>query len=290
MLFSIQNENLNIQVNDYGAELWSIYDKTTKTEHLWQGEASIWPRRAPILFPICGDFAKGSYTVNGTEYTMPLHGIARDFVHELVEQTKNSLRFRLVDETKTHKQYPFAFQFDSIFTLNGATLEHSFEITNTGSEILPFATGYHTGYRTFQKPGETLEDYELRFDTAEPDIKIFDDARISSGKSSLLSADGKVLKLTSGLFTEAIKILSKKSDSVTLINTKTGAGVSINSKYAPEMTLWCSVDETPFICIEPWWGSKENDSNYGEFINKPNMQLLESGKTFRCEKKITILK
>ncbi len=289
MLYSLENENLWIQVNDYGAELWSIYDKKTKTEHLWQGEASIWPRRAPILFPICGDFAKGSCTVKGKEYTMPLHGIARDFVHELVEKTEHTLRFRLVDEAKTRKQYPFTFQFDSVFTLNGASLEHAFEITNTGTETLPFATGYHTGYRTFQKQGETLANYELRFDTAEPDIKTFDDARVKTGKSSLLSADGKVLKLTEGLFTEAAKILNKKSDSVALVHSKTGAGVQINSKGAPEMTLWCSVDETPFICIEPWWGSKENDSNYGELINKPNMQLLESGKTFRCAKIITIL-
>ena len=78
----IENEFLTVDVNENGAELWSIKSKKTGIEYLWQGNAEYWKGRAPILFPICGRLFEGKYFYDGKEYAMPIHGIAKLFCFE----------------------------------------------------------------------------------------------------------------------------------------------------------------------------------------------------------------
>ena len=54
MLYTIENEQIRVQVASRGAELQSIVLKSDGTEYLWQGDPDIWARRAPILFPFIG--------------------------------------------------------------------------------------------------------------------------------------------------------------------------------------------------------------------------------------------
>ena len=54
MIYAIENAFLSVSVEDTGAQLKSIFDKTAKTELLWQGDAAFWKGRAYNLFPIVG--------------------------------------------------------------------------------------------------------------------------------------------------------------------------------------------------------------------------------------------
>ena len=51
MIVTIQNECLTVDIEDLGAQLASVRNHHG-TEYLWQGDADIWARRAPILFPV----------------------------------------------------------------------------------------------------------------------------------------------------------------------------------------------------------------------------------------------
>ena len=42
----IENDFLTVDVNENGAELWSIKSKKTGIEYLWQGNAEYWKGRA----------------------------------------------------------------------------------------------------------------------------------------------------------------------------------------------------------------------------------------------------
>lgn len=292
MFYTLQNETLRVVINECGAELWSIYDKTQQVEHLWQGEASIWMQRAPMLFPVVGRMWASSYTLNGNEYTLAMYGFARDCIHELVSQTDTSLRLRLVADEKTRKQYPFDFQLDTVYTLNGNHLTHAFEVKNTGDVTLPFSIGYHTGYRCFHAADETIKDCELRFDIAEPGVIAFDETRVAAGKASILSDDGKTMQLENGLFTKAVTT-TKESNTVTFYNRATKRGVQVTAKatdYA-RMLLWSGGDDLPFLCIEPWNGIPEQPEQapYGDFTNKPGLTHLPTGETYHCAQEITIL-
>lgn len=85
MLYSIENDRLRVEINDIGAELYSIKDKTDGFEYLWQGDPQYWSGRAYNLFPICGRITEGRYTYKGGSYDICLHGFARDAVFTCVE-------------------------------------------------------------------------------------------------------------------------------------------------------------------------------------------------------------
>ena len=65
MLYSIENDRLRVEINDIGAELYSIKDKADGFEYLWQGDPQYWSGRAYNLFPICGRITEGRYTYKG---------------------------------------------------------------------------------------------------------------------------------------------------------------------------------------------------------------------------------
>lgn len=73
---TLTNGVLTVEINEVGAELWSI--RKGKTEYLWHGEPEYWNRRSPVLFPIVGSVWEARYRVDGKEYTMGQHGFARD--------------------------------------------------------------------------------------------------------------------------------------------------------------------------------------------------------------------
>ena len=92
MIWTIKNEFLEVQVNDYGAELWSIKGLKTNTEYLWQGEKPYWGDRATVIFPICGRLYQGKYTYKGKTYEMIIHGFAKKMNYEVEEHTDTKIR------------------------------------------------------------------------------------------------------------------------------------------------------------------------------------------------------
>ena len=100
MIVTIANECLTVDIEDFGAQLASVRSHSG-TEYLWQGDADIWARRAPILFPILGRLKDNTYLLQGQPYTIPTHGFARDMVFEVVEQSPTRASFRLTDTPET---------------------------------------------------------------------------------------------------------------------------------------------------------------------------------------------
>ena len=64
----LENEHLKVTISTKGAQLTSIINKATNTEHLWQAGAHIWPWHAPNLFPIVGALNHGHLLVDGKSY------------------------------------------------------------------------------------------------------------------------------------------------------------------------------------------------------------------------------
>ena len=61
MIYTIENENIRVSAETQGAQLKSIFLKSSGTECLWQGNPDIWYGRAPILFPVIGQLLDGKY-------------------------------------------------------------------------------------------------------------------------------------------------------------------------------------------------------------------------------------
>ena len=50
----LENEELRIEINRFGAELARIYGKRNDTEYLWSADPKYWKRSSPVLFPFVG--------------------------------------------------------------------------------------------------------------------------------------------------------------------------------------------------------------------------------------------
>ena len=83
MIHTIQNQKLTVQIDEKGAQLWSIRS-ADGTEYLWQGDSRYWSDRALNLFPQIGLCTNDTYTVGGKTYSMDIHGFIKDTIGETV--------------------------------------------------------------------------------------------------------------------------------------------------------------------------------------------------------------
>ena len=119
----LENERLRASIADAGAELIGVYDKAREAERIWTGDAAVWNRHAPILFPFVGKVMDGKYRVGDREYPMKTqHGFARDKAFCCVEATADSVTHRLEADEATRAIYPYDFRLTVTHRLEGARL------------------------------------------------------------------------------------------------------------------------------------------------------------------------
>src|SRR3546814_7543752 len=87
---------------------------------------------------------------------------------EALGQGESFARFRLRDSVETREVYPFAFELEMAFTLEGATLRMAATVRNPGDAMLPFSFGYHPAF-AWPLPGDAPKaDHVIAFASPEP--------------------------------------------------------------------------------------------------------------------------
>lgn len=105
----LENESLRASIHPMGAELHSLYSNGSGLEYIWNGNADIWPRHSPVLFPIVGGLLQDSFLYKDKKYSLAKHGFARDSEFELESSSTDSASFILKSTEETLKSYPFHF-------------------------------------------------------------------------------------------------------------------------------------------------------------------------------------
>ena len=170
MIVTIQNECLTVDIEDLGAQLASVRNHHG-TEYLWQGDADIWARRAPILFPVLCGLKDNTYLLDGVPYHMNKHGFARDCVFEVVEHTDTKASFRLTDNEETRRMYPFSFTLTVTYTLEENRLIKCHRVENRSEQVMYYELGVHDGFRAPLEEGETMGQYAIRLPGLEDAIE-----------------------------------------------------------------------------------------------------------------------
>ena len=67
------NEHCKATINLKGAEVTSVINNAG-VEFMWQANPQIWPRTAPVLFPIVGKLRNNTYNINGNTHQLNQHG------------------------------------------------------------------------------------------------------------------------------------------------------------------------------------------------------------------------
>ncbi|MDQ0223077.1 aldose 1-epimerase family protein [Streptococcus moroccensis] len=290
-MYYLKNDDLSIAIKPLGAELSSLKDKVG-TEYLWQGDPAHWPGQAPVCFPICGSLRDGkAVTQDGKSITLGRHGLARRQNFDFLDQDKDSIRFILRDNAETCEVFPFAFELIIGYELDGKSVKTTYEVRNTGDEALPFFIGGHPAFNCPIEEGLDYKDYQLRF---EHGIEPYAHKNISGGlltrkERVLVPFEGEVLPLDQALFEDdsmAFENITAKSVS---LETRSGEKVlSFDYEDFPNLVIWSSGTNAPFIALEPWTGLATFDTESDIFEEKIGVSILPVDASKRFSYTVTI--
>ncbi|MGX9144480.1 aldose 1-epimerase family protein [Mesorhizobium sp. 128a] len=272
---TLHGDGISATIVGQGAELVSLRN-AEGLEFLWQAGPD-WRRHSPVLFPIVGRLKGDQLRHRGQAYPLTQHGFARDKPFVWGETTTRSCTLVLTDDADTRARYPFAFRLAVTYTLERRQLDISFDITNTGDEMLPASIGAHPAFNWPLLPGLAKTDYQLTFAADEP-------APIRRLKDGLVLAapqptpiEGRTLVLSERLFDADAVILDRPASESVRYGATHGPAIEIAWQGSKELGIWSKPGGAPFLCIEPWHGFASPVDFDGEFADKPGAMLIAPG-------------
>lgn len=290
---TMENELVKVEVCDFGAELFSFYDKETKVEAVWQADPKYWARHAPVLFPFVGKVNGGYYTHKGVQYKMGQHGFARDMEFTFAGQTENTITHVLKSTEETLKKYPFPFELKITHKLEGKTLSVIWEVVNPGDETMYFSIGGHPAFNVPAREGESKYDYFVTFNGEKALKYVLIDlscAAVNMDDVHTLELEDNKLQVTEHLFdNDALIFDDYQVEKIGLAYPDGTPYLTMTCKGFPSMGVWSQPNtDAPFVCLEPWIGRCDNRGFDGELKDKYYEQSLEAGKTFKVQYELTL--
>ena len=259
MEIKLTDGNNTAVIKDKGAELKSLVigDK----EIMWRADEKFWGKSSPFLFPMIGNLREGKTIINGKEYSITKHGFARDnvFTAKVLSEKKAEFSFSSNEETK--KSFPFDFEVKLTYTLSDSRLIIDYSVENKGETDMYYCIGGHPAFAC-----DDISDYKLVFEKNEtvnsPVMNLKtrmwgDNDRISRLK------DSREFELNYPLFdNDCVYFDTISSKSCSLISKKDGSGVKVSWEGFTSLGVWTPDHKNaPFICIEPWCGCDDYDTD-----------------------------
>ena len=287
--YSLDNGVLSVRVSSIGGQLLSV--KKDGKEYLWQGDPAFWEDRAPNLFPYIARLTKGTYTVHGKEYHLPIHGFLPAAEMKAEVQEESLLVLRLDADESTLACYPFVFTLRIRYELNQDTLRIAYEVENGGEEDMYFGIGGHPGFQAPLEEGLSFEDYFLEFESegqsgtdAQTPVRIgFSPTCFLNGKDEPWPLEkGCRIPLRHDLFDDDAIVLSHTPKTVVLRSEKGGRGVRVRFPQMPYIGFWHAVKKpAPYVCIEPWSSLPSRQDVVEELSEQPGLIHLEGKGVYR---------
>lgn len=276
---TISNNHFSATVSTIGAELKSV-KHVQGTEFIWQGVESIWPRCAPVLFPIVGKLKNDELVLNGQRYPLTQHGFARDMEFTLLSQTPTSVMFKLVHDDSTLLRYPFEFELILGYTWQNDKLVCSYEVHNPAETVMPFSIGAHPGFNT---PENILNAYVLEFEHAETQERHLLSNGLFNGETAPILQQSRVLPLSKALFDkDAIVCKHLASKWIKLKHRHSNYAVKMSFDGFPYFGIWSKKQCEQYVCLEPWFGHADGVEGHEDFYSRVGTILLKPKTTFNA--------
>lgn len=279
MQVTLKNTSAIAVIDTLGAELKSFKDGFA-TEYIWQADAKYWGKSSPILFPSVGNVRNNKCLFNKKEYIMTKHGFARDMEFKICYQSDEKVIFSLMSNEKTKQMYPYEFNLQVSYELDGCTLHMRYDVFNMGTDDMPYCIGGHPGFNIPVTKEDKFENYNIIFEKKENIVSpIYDLENLNwSSKNTvkLIENDNKI-KLSYELFkNDAILFENTKSKKVEIVSILTGRGIRVNYEGFNMIAFWTPYGlNAPFLCVEPWCGTAIFDDEDDNFEKKRGTQILK---------------
>ncbi|TDW16121.1 galactose mutarotase-like enzyme [Breznakia blatticola] len=284
----LENKEIILDLTEKGGEMTALTLKSNNVQYLWQGDDTFWAGKNPSLFPQVGNTYTNTYEIDGRIYAMKNHGFIRNSELTCISSNENSATFQLVANKDTLDVYPFDFDYRITYSIDGAKVKISYDITNTSETEMPFGFGLHPGFNCPLEQGESFSDYSIVFDQEEQLEQVhFDQKKEKPHYSTQLTM--KELPLSYKTIMDAATLIYKgmKSQYVTLKGPKHAVRLSIQP--FPLFAVWTSSENAPFVCLEPWYSHGDFEKANVPFEKREGTIILKPGSTFHTSYTIEVL-
>lgn len=277
MEIELKNGNTAAKIKDKGAELVSF--SIDGRELMWCGDEKYWGKTSPFLFPMIGNLRNGKTIIDGKEYSITKHGFARDNVFTAEKLSDNKAVFTFSSSEETKKSFPFDFKVQLSYTLSENKLVIDYSVTNESDNDMPYCIGAHPAFAC-----SDISDYVLVFEQDEtvnsPVMNL--ETRMWGDNNRIKRLKGSNrFKLSYPLFdNDCVYFDTIKSKSCSLVSEKDGSGVKVSWTGFETLGVWTPDHKNaPFICIEPWCGCDDYDTDSGIFAEKRGIQTARKHET-----------
>jgi galactose mutarotase-like enzyme len=272
----LHSDALAAHIDPQGAQLSLLRDAQGR-DLLWDGDPRFWSGRAPVLFPIVGALRGGRYRWDSHLYDLPRHGFARGRRFEVVKASSRDALLRLRADNATRAVYPFDFELDLSFALNGAQLDVTATVRNTGAAQIPASIGFHPAFRWPLPGGSPRHTHWLEFEFDEPaPVRRLDRDGLLTPALHATPVVGRRLMLDDSLFERDVVIFDQLQSRRLRYGSVDGPCIGMTFGDARYLGLW-SKPGAPFVCIEPWRGVADPADFDGQLQTKPGVELLGAG-------------
>lgn len=273
MLKTLKNDNYELLIDSFGAELKS--SKYKNEEYLHIGDDIYWHRSSPVLFPIIGKLKNNNFKYNNKNHSLPIHGLARHSEFKLIKQSETSLTYLLKEDEESLKHYPFKFNLTIKYILEANSFSINYEVSS--EEDILFSLGAHPAFLLKDDINNTY----LEFNKNEKsDLLCLDvnNGCIDSSKKDYLNSN--LINLNTQIFKDDALIFEDlKSNSVSLKNRKNSKSINVKFDNFSHIGFWAPVN-APFVCIEPWCGIADYSNTNYNLEEKIGIIKLEKNKSF----------
>jgi galactose mutarotase-like enzyme len=285
----LRSEELSAAVDPQGAQLSTLRDRQGR-DLLWDGDPAVWSGRAPLLFPIVGVLVGGVYRLDGHVYALNRHGFARGRQFDLIDATPATAVFKLKADAATLEIYPYRFELDVQFAIEGPTLSITTWVRNAGEAAMPASFGYHPGFRWPLPFGRTRASHFVEFANDEPaPIRRLNAQGLLMPQPRPTSVANRRLPLNDALFQDDVIIFDEIRSRSVIYGAAGGPRLQISYPDTPYLGIWTKPGAN-FICIEPWHGVADPEGFSGELRVKPGIFMVAPGGATPMRMAITLLR
>lgn len=274
----LQSDSWSLAVDPLGAQLSLLRDAEGR-DLLWNADPAFWTGRAPILFPIVGSLNSGAYGWRGKRHALPRHGFARNRSFDVLRRDERELLFRLCSSDDTFQLYPFHFELDVAFRLEGQGLGIEATVRNVGEGIMPASLGFHPAFRWPLPYGGERGAHAIEFAFEEPaPVRRLDALGLLAPEPHDSPVRGRHLALSDALFGKDVLIFDQLASRELLYGVPGSTRLAMSFSGATHLGLWTRPG-AGFLCVEPWRGVADPEGFTGDLDAKPGIFLVQPGGT-----------
>ena len=259
MLYTLENDIAVLSVDTYACEIHSFRRKDKDIEYMWNGDPAYWSGRNPVLFPHVSSPKNKILNFKGKDCKVNNHGFCRRSEFTFVEQTEDSLLFRLADDETTYAQYPYHFELLVQYTLKENQVFIDYKIINKDEEEMYFGFGQHPAFNCPLVKDKTFSDYCIEFEKED----------VAGGR----------LDLSYELFEKYPTYIVNEPESrtFTLTDGTNKVVMHVSDQYRI-FALW--TPHAPFVCLEPWVNTLDSTEDV-PFEERPGNIRLSPKEEYR---------